>query len=336
MADTTEPGYGFRTSKGEWRPPYATQYAPLFSWPLRPVAAVKWLFGGGYLWPWDLFFMLTATITWLWFLPPLERCVEFRPGWIAQIFLCNLVLLWVVAGGLHLLLYTFKLQGMEHKYYPHWQQVNERNFLFHNQLFDNMFWSTVSGCSFWTAYQVIYFWAAANHYVPYVNWRQHPLYCTAWLLLIPIWREFHFYWIHRFIHLKPMYKYVHYLHHKNVQPAPWSGLSMHPVEHLLYFSRLLIHFVVPSHPIHFLFQAQDAGAGPANSHLGFEGPVLDGKLKAGSYFHYLHHRYFECNYGDVTLPFDRLFGTWRDGLSDVVAPGKQAENDPGDSELSPA
>ena len=63
-----------------------------------------------------------------------------------------------------------------------------------------------------------HFWAAANHHVPYVSWL-HPLYCTAWLLLIPIWREFHFYWIHRAIHWKPMYKYVHYLHHKNVQPV---------------------------------------------------------------------------------------------------------------------
>jgi sterol desaturase/sphingolipid hydroxylase (fatty acid hydroxylase superfamily) len=93
---------------------------------------------------------------------------------------------------------------------------------------------------------------------------------------------------------------------------------MHPVEHVIYFSRLLIHWVVPSHPIHFLFQSQDAALGPANSHLGFEGPLLNGKLPAGSYIHYLHHRYIDCNYGESKLPFDRLFGSLRDGLSDVV------------------
>jgi len=27
-----------------------------------------------------------------------------------------------------------------------------------------------------------------------------------------------------------------------------------------------------------------------------------------------NHRYFECNYGEATLPLDRLFGTFRDGL----------------------
>jgi hypothetical protein len=29
---------------------------------------------------------------------------------------------------------------------------------------------------------------------------------------------------------------------------------------------------------------------------------------------YLHHRYFNCNYGDATLPLDRFFGTFRDAL----------------------
>jgi sterol desaturase/sphingolipid hydroxylase (fatty acid hydroxylase superfamily) len=93
---------------------------------------------------------------------------------------------------------------------------------------------------------------------------------------------------------------------------------MHPVEHLIYFSAVLIHWVVPSHPIHLLLNAQEAALKPASTHNGFEGPFLDGKLPGGSYFHYLHHRYFECNYGGDKLPFDRLFGTFRDGLSDIV------------------
>ena len=35
------------------------------------------------------------------------------------------------------------------------------------------------------------------------------------------------------------------------------------------------------------------------------------------YFHYLHHRYFECNYsGDGTVPLDKWFGTWHDGTTE--------------------
>ena len=47
-----------------------------------------------------------------------------------------------------------------------------------------------------------------------------------------------------------------------------------------------------------------------------EGKVPAGGLPTGSYFHYLHHRYFECNYGEATIPLDKLFGTFRDGLPD--------------------
>ena len=93
---------------------------------------------------------------------------------------------------------------------------------------------------------------------------------------------------------------------------------MHPLEHLVYLSCVLIHWVVPSHPLHLLFDAQLTALAPAASHVGFEGPFLNGKLPGGSYHHYLHHRYFECNCGAPLLPFDELLGTLRDGLSDVV------------------
>ena len=33
----------------------------------------------------------------------------------------------------------------------------------------------------------------------------------------------------------------------------------------------------------------------------------------GDFFHQLHHRYFECNYGTIEMPWDRLFGTFHDG-----------------------
>ena len=81
---------------------------------------------------------------------------------------------------------------------------------------------------------------------------------------------------------------------------------------------VLIHLVVPSHPIHLLFNSQHTALTPSAGHHGFEGPVLKGKVPTGSYFHYLHHRYFECNYGEATLPLDQMFGTFRDGLPDGV------------------
>merc|ERR1711934_617800 len=115
----------------------------------------------------------------------------------------------------------------------------------------------------------------------YTDWWATPAWSVTWLLLIPIWREFHFYWIHRMIHWKPLYRTVHYLHHKNVNPGPWSGLSMHPVEHMQYFSVVLIHLFVPSHPVHFFFNAQHTALTPASGHLGFHGPFGEEKVPGG-------------------------------------------------------
>jgi sterol desaturase/sphingolipid hydroxylase (fatty acid hydroxylase superfamily) len=314
----TEPAraeYGLRNARGEWEPPYPVKYALLFAWPPRPLDIVKWLLSyPGFLWPWNSVYLLITVVSWWYLQPSLSRCVEFKAGWISLMYLRNLGLLWLVSGGWHWLLYIRKLQGAERKYDPRWLARNDPKFLFRNQIYDNIFWSCVSGCTVWTAYEVLYMWSAAHHWVPYVDWKTHPVYCALWLCAIPFWREFHFYWIHRAIHWPPLYKTVHYLHHKNINVGPWSGMAMHPVEHLLYFSVVLIHWVVPSHPIHFLFNAQHTALTPAGGHHGFEGPILKGKLPTGSYFHYLHHRFFNCNYGEATLPLDRVFGTFRDRL----------------------
>lgn len=61
----------------------------------------------------------------------------------------------------------------------------------------------------------------------------------------------------------------------------------------------------------------------AGGHHGFEGPVLKGKVPTGSYFHYLHHRYIKSNFGENTIPLDKMFGTYMDGLPKEAA--KQPE-----------
>jgi hypothetical protein len=90
-------------------------------------------------------------------------------------------------------------------------------------------------------------------------------------------------------------------------------MSMHPVEHLIYFSNLLIHFVVLSHPIHFLMDSQHTALTPAVGHLGFEGPFMKGFYPGGSYFHYLHHKHVSSNFGTEMVPFDKLLGRFYNG-----------------------
>jgi hypothetical protein len=53
---------------------------------------------------------------------------------------------------------------------------------------------------------------------------------VGWTLAIPLYRSVHFYFAHRFIHIRALYKYVHSLHHRNTDIEPFSGLCMHPIE----------------------------------------------------------------------------------------------------------
>ncbi|MCF7675221.1 MAG: sterol desaturase family protein [Akkermansiaceae bacterium] len=304
-----------RNAKGEWRPPYGIKYAPLLSWPWRPLQVLKWLVSyPGFALPTNLLLLAISALSWMLTQPEVARCAHFKWDWMLWILVRNQALIWMYYGAYYLWLYVWKKEGTKGKYDRRWPARNSRVFLFNNQVWDNIFWTAGVSGLIWTGLEWLTMWLYANHHIPYLDWNEHPVWFVAWIIVIPFWREFHFYWVHRAIHWKPLYRRVHYLHHKNINPNPWSGMAMHPVEGLLYLSVALIHWVIPSHPFHFLFNLQHAGLGPAGGHDGFEGPIVHGKFPTGSYFHYLHHRYFECNYGESTLPLDKWFGTFRDGL----------------------
>jgi ferredoxin-NADP reductase/sterol desaturase/sphingolipid hydroxylase (fatty acid hydroxylase superfamily) len=301
---------GFKDSRGEWRPEKPVSYAPIFTWPPKVKQFFVWLFN--YLFTWNLVYLAVVIFSYYYLQPPLEEMKSFRVNWIATILLRNMALVWIVYGGWHLYLYKFKARGTDAKYSPRWQSKFGSTFLWNDQVYDNVFWTCVSGVPVWTAYEVLTFWLYANDKIPYLDFREQPVYFIILFLLVPFWREFHFYLIHRLIHWKPLYNKIHYLHHYNINPGPWSGLAMHPLEHLMYFSVVLIHYVVPSHPLHFLFNSQHTALTPAPGHTGFEGKVFK-ILPFGSYFHYLHHRLFDCNYGESTIPMDKWFGVFEDG-----------------------
>eukprot|EP00927_Polykrikos_kofoidii_P061847 TRINITY_DN5667_c0_g1_i1.p1 TRINITY_DN5667_c0_g1~~TRINITY_DN5667_c0_g1_i1.p1 ORF type:complete len:355 (+),score=34.91 TRINITY_DN5667_c0_g1_i1:206-1270(+) len=302
----------------EWRPKDTISYAPLFDasqFSLRSVA--KYFLGyPGFFAPWNVVYFAITVASHAYTTPSLEECKAFHVAWLLPLFLRNLALLWLISGGWHALLYwPFQHNGVTNKYTPEFPTHSSTKFMFGSQTYENVWMSCASGVLVWSVYEAVFLrlWALGLLPGTYFDWWQCPVWSCCQLVAIPFWREFHFYWIHRMCHWKPLYNRVHYLHHKNVNPGPWSGLSMHPVEHLLYFSVVGIHMLVPSHPLHLFFNAQHTALTPAGGHSGFHGPFVNDAVPGGSYFHWLHHRYFECNYGEATIPLDRWFGTFRDG-----------------------
>lgn len=299
-------------------PELPVRVSPFFRRPWRLAEMAGWLWRGWFPVTERLLILLVALVSYVWFQPPLERTAELEAGWIAGIWVRNLVLMSAVAGGLHLYLYTFSRQGDRLKFDARPLRASGRSFTFGGQVRDNMFWTLASGVTVWTAYEVLIFWAMANGFAPVLTWESNPVWFVLLFLLVPAWESLWFYWIHRLLHVPALYQRFHALHHRNTNVGPWSGLSMHPVEHLIYLGAVLIHFVVAAHPVHILYHLQYFCLSAATTHAGFEGIEAGGRkrLSLGTFHHQLHHRYFECNYGSLSIPWDKLFGTFHDGTQE--------------------
>ena len=180
----------------------------------------------------------------------------------------------------------------------------------------NIFWTT-SGIAIWTVFEnvFVYLWATGRlAYIPNETSISTVWGISAFLLTlmgIPTWRSIHFYFAHRFLHYTPLYKQVHSLHHRNTDIEPFSGLCMHPVEHLYYYACILPSLVFYCSPFAFVWNGVHLLLSPAASHSGYEDHFQS------DLFHYLHHRYFECNYAGTDAAFmDVAFGTFKGSFKD--------------------
>ncbi|MEP1209137.1 MAG: sterol desaturase family protein [Rhizobiaceae bacterium] len=311
----------------EWnyRPDLPLANPSIFQWPPNPAFLLSWLARSWLTLSERVLMVIAAILLWIFAYPALDACKTFALGWIAQVWAINFTMMVVVAGGLHGYFYMRKQQGKRLKFDHRDQASGNRLWNFASQVHDNMFWSLTSGVAQLTGFQVFTMWLMANGYVPTISIEQNPVWFIAALLLLPIWSAFHFYWVHRLLHVPFFYKRFHSLHHRNINIGPWSGLAMHPVEHLIYLSSLAIHWIVPSHPIHLYFHVIYQGPGAAMTHTGYEDLLIKDKrrLALGTFYHQLHHRYYECNYGNQEMPWDRWFGTFHDGTEDGTKATKE-------------
>ena len=293
----------------------------LYAWPPRPVAMLRYLVYD-LVYPWGYVFIALAFVTWYFLTPDLATMATLQPGWIALLWLRNCGLLCLFAGGLHWYLYRRRAQQRQYKFNRQWLATGNSQFLWRDQVRDNMFWSIASGVTFWTLFEAATYWFYASGRVPVAH---NPWYFIASVYLVFFWSTVHFYFVHRLLHWQPLYRCAHELHHRNVNTGPWSGISMHPFEHLLYFTLFMLWWIVPVHPVIIVLTGFYQGLSPALSHSGFDYVDIGGKLrlKTGDWYHQLHHSYFNFNYGNTPTPLDKLFGSWHDGSAESLQAQKR-------------
>ena len=289
--------------------------SPVFRWRPRFWFVLNWFRRGWLALSGATIWVALAFAVYIWLQPSLA---EWSLQTIFLMLVRNLALILIIAGGLHLWLWAMRQQGDRLKFDSRNMMRDNGTFTFRNQVLDNMFWSIAWGVPIWTCYEFIYFRAIDTGLSPTFHFSDNPIWFVIFFWVILLWKGFHFYWVHRFLHWPPYYHIAHSVHHRNINTGPWSGLSMHPLETLPYFSGLLIHLVVPSHPVHFLFHAYALALNPAFSHSGFDALLVRDKrqLELGEFFHQLHHRYFECNYGTPEMPWDKWFATYHNGTEE--------------------
>jgi sterol desaturase/sphingolipid hydroxylase (fatty acid hydroxylase superfamily) len=309
--------FGTRDKRGHWSPKAALSPAPVFVLPPNPLEFMKWL--PSYLLPWNVCFMVSAAVFWFYLTPGPETTKVLGWQWIALLFLTNLAGFLAFYGLIELRLYVLRRQETRFKYNPNFPADKKNDaFFFGSQPVDSVMRAVGTGVTIWTAIEVLILWAFANGYAPMAAFQRNPVWLATIVLLVPMFHEAYFFGSHRALHIPLLYRWVHSVHHNSVNPSPWSSLAMHPVEHLVFFGEALIHLVIFSHPLVAIYNLQMLAFGAVVGHVGFDKIETNEKtgINTHSYAHYLHHKYFEVNYADGLIPFDKWLGTWHDGTAE--------------------
>lgn len=136
------------------------------------------------------------------------------------------------------------------------------------------------------------------------------------IALMLVVHDAYFYWTHRFMHHRKVFRYFHRVHHLSFNPSPWAAFSFHPLEAVVEASIIyVIAFTIPFHQsallVFLLIMTIMNGLG----HLGYElYPRGFTRHWLGRWFntsvhHNMHHHLVHCNYGLYFNWWDRLMGT---------------------------
>lgn len=151
----------------------------------------------------------------------------------------------------------------------------------------------------------------------YAHLSDYPVwYLPLSLLLCLIIHDTYFYWMHRLLHHKKIFDWTHLVHHRSVNPSPWTSYSFHFLEAWTEGGVLVaIVLVLPVHPLTILLFTVTSFIINVYGHLGFE--IVPRRFRQSFLFeilntsvhHNLHHSKFKGNYGLYFRVWDRVMGT---------------------------
>jgi sterol desaturase/sphingolipid hydroxylase (fatty acid hydroxylase superfamily) len=142
------------------------------------------------------------------------------------------------------------------------------------------------------------------------------LYFFAAIALSIVAQDAWFYWTHRALHHPWLFRHCHRLHHRSVQPTPWTAYSLNVVEAVVQAVFLpLFLALVPMHDAAIFLFVTHMIVRNVIGHCGYE--LFPRALADSRWFgwinavthHDLHHESVRWNYGLYFTWWDRLMGT---------------------------
>lgn len=121
------------------------------------------------------------------------------------------------------------------------------------------------------------------------------------------------YWIHRGLHHKLIYKYIHKPHHRWKVPTPFASHAFHPADGFLQSCPYHIYpFLFPLHKFTYLALFVFVNIWTVSIHDGdYRVPGVIQPLVNGSAHHTDHHLFYNYNYGQFFTLWDRIGDTFR-------------------------
>jgi sterol desaturase/sphingolipid hydroxylase (fatty acid hydroxylase superfamily) len=142
------------------------------------------------------------------------------------------------------------------------------------------------------------------------------LYFAVSVLLVMAVHETYFYWMHRLLHWKPLFRRVHRLHHLSVTPTSWAGYATHPIEGLLMSGNLILPpLLFPVHPLAMVLYVVVQMSYSTFGHSGHDGFPDEFRRRWYLSWHNTpshhddHHRYVHGNFGHYVNLWDWLMRT---------------------------
>jgi lathosterol oxidase len=185
------------------------------------------------------------------------------------------------------------------------------------QVKKEIYWSIISSAIFAFFGAVTYWFWLHNMTAIYINPLEYGIwYLPFSLVLVLLFHETYYYWLHRAMHSPKIYKTVHKVHHQSLSTTPWTAFSFHPWESILEALIVpIILIIVPVNIYVLLFYLIFMTFSSVVNHLDIEiysasfRKSTFGKLWIDATHHHFHHKEFNTNFGLYFTFWDKLMGT---------------------------